>query len=92
MVYFQSFVSAMVATALIVVAARVLMNFFLSEPRNYIPSLCVGVGFLIGHYSLSASINDPDTVVGISEFCGSAVCLLILGVGFRHRATRTNVG
>lgn len=89
MVYFQSFVSAMVATALIVVAANALLNFFLAEPRNYIPSLCVSVGFLIGHCSLSASIDDP--VVGFTESCGSAVCLVILGGGFRHRATKTNV-
>jgi hypothetical protein len=91
MVYFQGFVSAMVATALVVVTARFLLSFLLSEPEDYTPSLCVGAVFLLGHYSVSGSIVDPDTVVAITKICGSAVCLVILRAGFRYRAIRMNV-
>ena len=91
MAYLQSFVGAMVATAFIVVVARFLLSFVLPEPRSYIPSLCVGTGFLLGRYSVSGSIDDPDTLMAIAKFFGSIVCLVIIGAGFRYRATRTNV-
>jgi ABC-type Na+ efflux pump permease subunit len=91
MVYFQSFISAMVSTAFIVIIARFLLSFFLVEPKNYTPSLCVGAGFLLGHYSFSGPTDDSDTVVAMAKFLGSAVCIIVLAAGFRYRATRTNV-
>lgn len=91
MVYFQSFVGAMVATAFVVVIARLLLSFFLAEPKNYTPSICVGVGFLLGHYLVSGSTGNLDTVVAIAKFLGSAVCLMVLAAGFRYQATRANV-
>ena len=91
MVYFQSFVGAMVATAFIVIIARFLLSFFLAEPTNYTPSICVGAGFLLGHYLANGSTDNLDIVVAIAKFLGSAVCLMVLAAGFRYQATRANV-
>lgn len=91
MAFLPGFVSAMVSTALIVTLARFLLSFVRSEPANFIPALCVGAGFLIGRYSVSNSVADPNILVAISEFCGSVVCLVILYAGFRYQAIRMNV-
>jgi uncharacterized membrane protein len=90
MVYFQNFVSAMVVTALIVIIARFVLSIFFVEMKTYIPSLCVGFGFMLGHYSVSGPIDDPATATAtaMAKFLGSAICLIVLAAGFRYR---TNV-
>ncbi len=91
MVYFQSFVGAMVATAFVVIIARFLLSFFLAEPKSYTPSICVGAGFLLGHYLFNASTDNLDTVVVIAKLLGSVACLMVLAAGFRYQATQANV-
>lgn len=88
MVYFQNLVSAMVVTALIVIIARFVLSIFFVEMKTYIPSLCVGFGFMLGHYSVSGPIDDPATAMAMAKFLGSAICLIVLAAGFRYR---TNV-
>ncbi|RXD03763.1 hypothetical protein EQZ23_15750 [Sphingomonas sp. UV9] len=88
--HFQSFVSAMVSTALVVALARLALSFLLSEPKNYISALCVGGGFLLGHYPIIGLPDDTDAVASLVRFTGSAVCLVIFGAGFFYQAKRTN--
>jgi hypothetical protein len=91
MAYHQVFVSAMISTALIVAIARLLLSFVLKKQRNYVPSLCVGLGYLLGRYSVSGPLDDPDTQAAIAALSGSAACLVIFGAGFLYQAKRTTV-
>ncbi|MBB4616696.1 hypothetical protein [Sphingomonas abaci] len=90
MIYLQAFVGAAATTALILVLARLILRFLLSGQKQDIPALCVGLGYLIGHFSFNGSPHGPDAVIRSVQFVGSAVCLVLFAAGARHIANRTN--
>lgn len=92
MIYFQSFVSAMVTTALVVAIARLLLGLVRAEPRNLFPSLCIGAGFLLGHYLMGGLVDGPDMADVVAKSCGSAAGLAVLAAGFYYRANRLKAG
>ena len=86
--YLHHFVSAMGTTGLVVAFARLLLSFISKEPGNSFPTLCIGVGFLIGRYSVSGSPDDFGVRLAMADCAGSAACLAVAAAAFRYRASQ----
>jgi len=90
MIDIHYFISAAGDTMLVIVVARVLLGFRRSDTQSSMPSLCAGIGFLIGRYAVREFDSGFDAATTFTGLAGSASSLLISWLGFRYRAARAD--